>query len=420
MTIILITAIMTIIAVMIVLNFSTGEKKIEHRLERLYGIHDSAFARAMGVLLGPAIVGGNRVEVLINGDRIFPAMLAAIRGATTSINFESFIYWSGTTGEAFAEALVERARAGVKVHLLVDWLGSNKMEKKLLETMKEGGVQIQRFHQPHWHNLARLNNRTHRKVLVVDGSIGFTGGVGISDQWTGNAQDPAHWRDTHFKVEGPVVAQMQSVFLDNWIKATGVVLHGNDYFPELVPVGPIAAQMFSSSPSGGSESMHLMYMLAITAAEKSILLSSAYFVPDELTLQTLVAALKRGVDVQIITPGKYIDTEMVRRASRAVWGDLLAAGAKIYEYEPTMYHCKVMIVDELMVSAGSTNFDTRSFNLNDEANLNIYDAAFAQQQVAIFRDDLAHSRQITLQQWRQRPWTEKLWEHAAAVMRSQL
>lgn len=420
MTIILITAIMTIIAVMIVLNFSTGEKKIEHRLERLYGIHDSAFARAMGVLLGPAIVGGNRVEVLINGDRIFPAMLAAIRGATTSINFESFIYWSGTTGEAFAEALVERARAGVKVHLLVDWLGSNKMEKKLLETMKEGGVQIQRFHQPHWHNLARLNNRTHRKVLVVDGSIGFTGGVGISDQWTGNAQDPAHWRDTHFKVEGPVVAQMQSVFLDNWIKATGVVLHGNDYFPELVPVGPIAAQMFSSSPSGGSESMHLMYMLAITAAEKSILLSSAYFVPDELTLQTLVAALKRGVDVQIITPGKYIDTEMVRRASRAVWGDLLAAGAKIYEYEPTMYHCKVMIVDELMVSAGSTNFDTRSFNLNDEANLNIYDAAFAQQQVAIFRDDLAHSRQITLQQWRQRPWTEKLWEHAAAVMRCQL
>ena len=420
MTIILITAIMTIIAVMIVLNFSTGEKKIEHRLERLYGIHDSAFARAMGVLLGPAIVGGNRVEVLINGDRIFPAMLAAIRGATTSINFESFIYWSGTTGEAFAEALVERARAGVKVHLLVDWLGSNKMEKKLLETMKEGGVQIQRFHQPHWHYLARLNNRTHRKVLVVDGSIGFTGGVGISDQWTGNAQDPAHWRDTHFKVEGPVVAQMQSVFLDNWIKATGVVLHGNDYFPELVPVGPIAAQMFSSSPSGGSESMHLMYMLAITAAEKSILLSSAYFVPDELTLQTLVAALKRGVDVQIITPGKYIDTEMVRRASRAVWGDRLAAGAKIYEYEPTMYHCKVMIVDELMVSAGSTNFDTRSFNLNDEANLNIYDAAFAQQQVAIFRDDLAHSRQITLQQWRQRPWTEKLWEHAAAVMRSQL
>ena len=166
--------------------------------------------------------------------------------------------------------------------------------------------------------------------------------------------------------------------------------------------------------------MHLMYMLAITAAEKSILLSSAYFVPDELTLQTLVAALKRGVDVQIITPGKYIDTETVRRASRAVWGDLLAAGAKIYEYAPTMYHCKVMIVDELMVSAGSTNFDTRSFNLNDEANLNIYDAVFARQQVAIFRDDLAHSRQITLQQWRQRPWTEKLWEHAAAVMRSQL
>lgn len=420
MAIMLVTALVTIVAVVMVLNIATGEKQIEHRIERLHATHDAGFSRAMGVLLGPAIVGGNRVEVLLNGDEIFPAMLAAISGATISITFESFIYWSGTTGEALADALVERARAGVKVHLLVDWLGSNKMEEELVDRMKQGGVEIRRFHQPHWYNLARLNNRTHRKVLVVDGIFGFTGGVGISDLWTGDAQDPEHWRDTHFKVEGPVVAQMQSVFLDNWTKATGRVLHGDDYFPELIPVGPLPAQMFSSSPSGGSESMHLMYMLAITAAEESILLSSAYFVPDELTVRTLVAALKRGVDVQIIVPGEHIDTETLRRASRAVWGDLLAAGAEIYEYEPTMYHCKVMIVDELLVSVGSTNFDNRSFSLNDEANLNIYDAAFARQQVAIFRDDLARSRQIALEQWRQRPWTEKLWEHAAALLRSQL
>jgi len=304
--------------------------------------------------------------------------------------------------------------------VLLDWLGSNKLEDKLLDTMKEEGVEIRRFHRPRWYNLARLNNRTHRKILVTDGIIGFTGGVGISDLWTGDAQDPDHWRDSHFKVEGPVVAQMQSVFLDNWTKATGVVLHGVDYFPELAPVGTIPAQMFSSSPSSGSESMHLMYMLAITAAEESILLSSAYFVPDELMVETLVATLKRGVRVQIITPGKNIDSATVRHASRALWGDLLAAGAEIYEYQPTMYHCKVMIVDGLMVSVGSTNFDNRSFRLNDEANLNLYDTAFARQQSVVFRDDLTRSHQVTFEQWRQRPWTEKFREHSSALLRSQL
>jgi len=420
MVIVLITVIVTIVVTVIALNFTTGEKTIQKRIERLYAVHGPEFSRAMGVLLGPAIIGGNRVEVLVNGDRIFPAMLAAIRSATTTITFESFIYWSGTIGEEFARVLAERARAGVRVHVLLDWLGSNKLEDKLLDTMKEEGVEIRRFHRPRWYNLARLNNRTHRKILVTDGIIGFTGGVGISDLWTGDAQDPDHWRDSHFKVEGPVVAQMQSVFLDNWTKATGVVLHGVDYFPELAPVGTIPAQMFSSSPSSGSESMHLMYMLAITAAEESILLSSAYFVPDELMVETLVATLKRGVRVQIITPGKNIDSATVRHASRALWGDLLAAGAEIYEYQPTMYHCKVMIVDGLMVSVGSTNFDNRSFRLNDEANLNLYDTAFARQQSVVFRDDLTRSHQVTFEQWRQRPWTEKFREHSSALLRSQL
>jgi cardiolipin synthase len=407
-------------ALLVALSFSHRDEMVEHRIPRLYSTDDPDFARAMGALLGPAIVGGNRFEVLLNGDRIFPAMLGAIRGARRTITFESYIYWSGEVGKQFADALAERSRAGVKVHVLLDWVGSKKMDPQQLKAMRAAGVEVRKFHRPHWYHLGRVNNRTHRKVLVVDGEAGFTGGVGIADQWRGDAQDQDHWRDTHFRAEGPVVAQMQAVFLDNWIKATGAVLHGPDYFPQLKPSGKGSAQMFSSSPSGGSQNMQLMYLLAITAAERSIHLSTAYFVPDPLTLRTLADALKRGVKLQIILPGKHTDAEAVRRAGRARWEPLLEAGAEIYEYLPTMYHCKVMIVDGLLVSVGSTNFDNRSFQLNDEANLNIYDAAFAARQIAIFRDDLARSRRISLEEWQQRPRLEKLWEHAASLLGAQL
>lgn len=407
-------------AVIVVLNFATGEKKIEHSVERLYSAADPAFGRAMGVLLGPAILHDNRFEALLNGDRIFPAMLTAIRDATKTITFESYIYWSDAIGKAFAEALAERARAGVKVHVLLDWVGSNKMDPTHLAVMEAAGVEVRKFHKPDWYSLARMNNRTHRKVLVVDGKVGFTGGVGIAGLWTGNAQDPQHWRDTHFRAEGPVVAQMQAVFLDNWIKATGAVLHGDDYFPALREAGDEAAQMFSSSPSGGSDSMHLMYLLAISAAHHSIHLSSAYFVPDALSTRALVDALERGVKVTIIVPGKHSDAAIVRRASRARWGALLAAGAEIHEYQPTMYHCKVLIVDGLMVSVGSTNFDTRSFRLNDEANLNIYAADFARRQIEVFNADLSQSRQISLRAWQRRPLAEKFLEHAASLVGAQL
>jgi cardiolipin synthase len=411
---------LTVAAVLVALNFTNREKKVEQRIVRLYSAADPDFSRAMGVLLGPAIVGGNRFDVLLNGDQIFPAMLAAILDAQKSITFETFIYWSGTVGKKFADALAERSRAGVKVHVLLDWIGSQKMDPAQLALMEQAGIEVRKFHQPHWYNLARMNNRTHRKVLVVDGEVGFTGGVGIADQWNGDAQHPNHWRDTHFRAEGPVVAQMQAVFLDNWIKATGVVLHGPDYFPALKPVGTGAAQVFGSSRSGGSESMQLMYLLAITAAQRTIHLSTAYFVPDALTLRTLADALTRGVKVQIITPGKHTDAESARRASRARWGPLLEAGAEVYEYLPTMYHCKVMIVDALLVSVGSTNFDNRSFQLNDEANLNIYDADFAARQIEVFRGDLARSRRISLREWRQRPRGEKLWERAASLFGAQM
>ncbi|HKP67435.1 MAG TPA: phospholipase D-like domain-containing protein [Casimicrobiaceae bacterium] len=411
---------LTVVVGLIALNFRTGEKQIEQTVARLYETSDPQFQRAMGVLLGPPIIAGNRFDVLVNGDMIFPAMLSAIRSARETITFESYIYWSGDVGRAFAEALAERARAGVHVHLLLDWLGSSKLDPAQLALMVKAGVEVRRFHEPRWYQLARLNNRTHRKLLIVDGKVGFTGGVGIADEWSGNAQDAMHWRDTHFRAEGPVVAQMQAVFMDNWIKVTGNVLHGAGYFPALAAAGASRGQMFSSSPEGGSESMHLMYLLAITAATRSIDLSSAYFVPDALTQAALVSAAKRGVKIRIITPGEHIDAETVRRASRAGWGDLLRAGIEIHEYQPTMFHCKVLVVDALWISVGSTNFDSRSFAINDEANLNIDDAAFARRQIEIFEADLARSKRVTLAAWEQRPLSEKLLEHAAALLRTQL
>ena len=418
--IVLLTALVTGALVLLALNFTAGEKKVQHEVPRLYSTAGPQFERALGSLLGPGIVDGNEVTELLNGDQIFPPMLAAIQAAKTSVTFETYIYWSGDIGKQFADALSERARAGVRVHVLLDWVGSAKMEDSYLTEMEEAGVEIKKFHKPHWYNLARLNNRTHRKLLVVDGQVGFTGGVGIAPEWTGNAQNPDHWRDSHYLVRGPAVAQMQATFLDNWLKVTGKVLHGDAYFPAIKPVGTQKAQMFSSSPSSGSESMQLMYHLAITAAERSIDLSVAYFVPDELTRKLLLDALGRGVRVRLVTPGEYTDTETVKAASRATWGELLQAGAEIYEYRPTMYHCKVMIVDQLLVSVGSTNFDNRSFRLNDEANLNVYDTKFAQRQTQVFEDDIKRSRRVTHGEWLQRPLRERLAEKMTGLLRSQL
>ena len=413
-------AVVTLAATLLVMNFKPGEKRIERRIERFYSTGDPRFARELSVLLGPPLVGGNRVQVLRNGDEIFPPMLAAIRAAQHSVNFESYIYWSGAIGKAFADALAERARAGVQVHVLLDAIGAAKIDPAWVAQMEAAGVQVRKYHPVSWYQLGRLNNRTHRKLLVTDGKVGFTGGVGIAPEWTGRAQDPAHWRDTHFRVEGPVVGQMQAVFLDNWIKVSGEVLHGSDYFPELGDAGGQRAQMFSSSPSGGSESMELMYQLAITSASRTIDLSSAYFVPDELTRRALVAALRRGVKVRIVVPGEHIDSETSRSASRALWEEPLAAGALIAEYGPTMFHCKVLIVDGLLTSVGSTNFDNRSFRLNDEASLNVVDAAFATEQTAIFEADLLKSKPVSLADWRERPWRERLGDRVASLIGSQL
>ena len=410
----------TLIAVALLINFHTPEKKVQHQVHHLYGVLDPQFEREMGTLLGPAILPGNQVTALQNGDEIFPAMLKAIRAAQYTINFETYIYWSGRTGEEFAEALIERVRADVKIHLMLDWLGSKKMSPQLVKRMQDAGVQIERYHALHWYSLGKLNNRTHRKVLIVDGRIGFTGGVGIADEWTGHAEDPDHWRDMHFRIEGPVVAQFQAAFLDNWIKTTGRVLNGDTYFPTLTPVAEIKMHMFMSSPAGGSESMRLMYLMAITAAQRSIDIEAAYFIPDALMSRELIRARERGVRIRLLLPDKHIDSETVRIASKRAWGSLLEQGVEIHRYEPTMLHCKMLIFDQYMVSVGSTNFDMRSFELNDEASLNIYDSAFAQGMTEVFEADLKASTSYNFSRWKNRPLSEKMAEVVLIPIKSQL
>ena len=414
------TVLLTALAIVLAANFKTPEKALERKLEHRYAVADPQFRREMGVMLGPGIVPGNHVDDLQNGDEIFPAMLAAIRAAQHTITLETYIYWSGEVGRQFAEALSERARSGVAVKVMVDWAGSIKMEDALIQTMRDAGVELHQYRPLHWYNITRLNNRTHRKLLVVDGRIGFTGGVGIADLWSGHAQDPKHWRDLHFRIEGPVVAQMQAAFNDNWIKTTGVVLNGEAYFPPLQRVGDTDAHVFVASPAGGSESMHLMYLMSIAAAERSIDLQAAYFVPDPLIMKALLAARQRGVRVRVVVPGKFIDSDTVRLASRAQWGELLEAGVEIHEYQPTMMHNKLLIVDGLMVSVGSTNFDVRSFRLNDEASLNVYDAGFAARMTEVFEDDLKHTVRYTHEIWARRPLKEKLVEKFIRPLRSQL
>lgn len=409
-----------IVATLLARNFSTSEKALISLMPHTHAVADAQFKREMGVLLGPAILPGNKVTALQDGDEIFPDMLAAIASAQRSITFETYIYWSGAVGQQFADALTERARAGVSVLVTVDWLGSVKMDDALLDQMRAGGVRVEKYRPLNWYNLDRVNKRTHRKLLVIDGRIGYTGGVGIADQWSGKGQDPDHWRDSHFRIEGPAVAQLQAAFNDNWIKMTGTTLTGEAFFPTLPAAGDSPAHLFLASPEGGSESMHLMYLMAITAATGSIDLEASYFVPDELLIHALLEARRRGVKIRILVPGEHIDSDTVRLSSRADWGPLLAAGVQIAEYQPTMLHVKMLVIDNELVSVGSTNFDVRSFRLNDEASLNIYDHDFAAQMTAVFERDWSHGKVYDLAMWERRPLREKFMETVVAPLKSQL
>ena len=409
----------TLFIVLIIQNATSRERKVNYQISP-FSAGDPTFRRCMDHLLGPPLVDGNSIRSLINGDEIFPAMIQAVRSAKRSITFETYIYWSGEIGETFSDVLAERAAAGVRVHVLLDWVGSAKLDAKALQRMKDAGVQVEKYRPLRWYNLSRVNSRTHRKILVVDGRVGFTGGVGIADQWQGNAEGPEHWRDSHFQIDGPAVAHLQAAFLDNWLKTRREVLNEDDYFPELQSAGDALAQVFKSSPREGSGGARLMFLMSIAAAKQQILIANAYFVPDDGCVDALVAARKRNVQVAVIVPGHHIDTAITRRASRSRWGKLLEAGVKIYEFQPTMYHCKVMVVDECWTTVGSTNFDNRSFRLNDEANLNVLNEDFAKNQIRVFFDDLKRSSEVSLADWRNRPLLEKIADFLAGLFRSQV
>jgi cardiolipin synthase len=400
-------------------NVRTTEKRLLYRPRRLYTSGDADFRRALGILLGPPLVSGNKITTLVNGEQIYPAMLDAIRSAQTNITFETFVFRDGV-GATFVEELANAARRGVTVHMLLDWLGSRTMNQSLLSAARAAGCDLQIYHPPSWYHLGRLNNRTHRKLLIVDGKVGFTGGVGMGIEWKDGLRGMPPWRETHFRAEGPVVAQMQAVFVDNWIKTTGRVLHGAEYFPKLVSVGNMDAQMFGSSPVGGSESMHLMVLLALTAAKTSIDIENAYFVPDRLTVEALCSAARRGVRVRIVVAGRHTDARIGRWAAQGLYGELLEAGIQLYEYQPTMMHCKVLVIDGMWSSVGSANFDDRSFRLNDEANLNVFSEELAREQIELIDADIKQSRRMALNKWRHRKFGRRINERLALLLRSQL
>jgi cardiolipin synthase len=396
----------------------SGEKRIGYPIHTDYSVNDPEFASSMSHLLGAPLVEGNRVVELLNGDQVFPAMLEAIRGARKTITLEQFIWSSGVVSTQFVAALTERARAGVKVYLLVDTLGAGKLRRWDRDQLVRAGAQFVCYNPPLLFRLLRANHRTHRKIMVVDGRIGFTGGVCLSDGWQGNAEPP-HWRDTHFRVEGPVVGQLQGVFMDNWLQMRSEVLHGENCFPELKSTGSMKAQYFKSGPRDAAENARLAYHLSIAAARKTIRLAHCHFLPDGLLREALMDARRRGVKVEVIVPSK-IDNFVVKKAARSRWRGLLEAGVEFYEYQPTLYHCKIMIVDDVWVTAGSVNFDERSFRINDEANLNVLDREFAATLTRSFEIDKSKSQRLTAEKFRSRSAFSKFLDHFFGLFRAQL
>jgi cardiolipin synthase len=407
-----------------------ASESLRHRREggRGYTLEDcpdvgsEGFLRAAEALTQAPISRGNRAEILINGDRIFPAMLDAIGSARHTLNLLTYIYWRGEIGSRVADAVCGRATAGVSCRVLLDALGSLKMDPDLLDRMTDCGVRVSRFRPPKPYAIRRGNNRTHRKLLILDGRIGFTGGVGIADEWTGDAQDPDHWRDTHVRVEGPVVRGLLGSFAENWLEATGEVLAGADDLPELEPIpGERAAMLAIRSSAGvGDTDVETVFFLTIAAARRSIDLTSAYFAPRPAFLHALADSARSGVAIRVLVPGPHIDKDIVRHTARSVYGQLLEAGVRVFEYQPTMLHAKSLVVDGAWSTVGSANFDNRSFQLNDETVLGVQDEAFAAQLTETFEHDLERSTEITLDTWRSRPLIDRPREAAARLLRREL
>ena len=393
---------------------------MRYHMKHQFSVRDLAFSQTMYALTGSPLMDGNHVEILRNGVQIFPSMLSAIRLAQKTINLEFYIYWDGEIGRQFAEALAERARAGVAVKVILDSVGSAQMSQSLIDFLLRNGIDLEWYHPLRWYTLSRLNHRTHRKLMVIDGTVGFSGGVGIADEWLGDADAKNHWRETVVRLEGPAVTQLQFAFMDNWVKSRGELLTGLDYFPQVEARGHHLTQVIKSSPSEGSSAVKLLYIVSIVSATKSIYISNAYFVPDRDTLRALEGAVRRGVDVRVIVPGEYTDVPLVREASRMHYELMLRRGIRIFEYQPTMMHAKTMVVDGIWSTVGSSNFDERSFRLNDEVNVNVYNEEIAQQMESMFFHDLARCEEITLRKWFRRPRWSRIKEALADVLKPQL
>lgn len=408
------------VATILAFLFTPTEDSPEYGLKHEFAIESEEFLPSITGVTDTPFLPGNKLEILNNGDEFYPVMLKAIEAAQQSITIEAYIYWAGETGLRFAQALAAKAQAGLPVKILLDAVGSATISDEILDTLKNGGCQVEWYHPVFWYTVDRINNRTHRKSLIIDGRIGFTGGAGIADHWLGHAQDSKHWRDIQIRLEGAAVAPLQTAFVRNWLETTGEVVSGPEFFPPMEQMGKLAVQSILSSPETGSSTVRLLYYLSIVCARKFIFIANPYFIPDKQAIKILTDARQRGVDVKIMVSGIHNDNFLARRNSTRLYGPLLAAGVEIYEYNQTMLHHKFMVCDGVWATVGTTNFDNRSFALNDENNVCAYDREFAAQWERIFQKDLPGCQKIELEQWRRRGLFIKASELVAMFLKSQV
>jgi cardiolipin synthase len=403
------------------LAYLTTPKAVPPRygLSHEFEIESAEFLATIAGASSSPFVGGNAVELLNNGDAFYPRMLDAVATARVSITIEAYIYWAGEIGLLFARALAERSQAGVTVKILLDAIGSASIGKEILHTLEGGGCQVAWYNPIHWYTLGRFNNRTHRKSLIVDGHIAFTGGAGIADHWRGDARGPHEWRDMQVRVEGPAVVPLQAGFAHNWQQTTGELLSGAMYYPSIEPCGPLNAQTLMSSPQSGGSTVRIMYYLSIVCARKSIYIANPYFIPDAVAIETLIDARRRGIDVRIMVSGDRNDNWLARQNSVRLFGPLLEAGIEIFEYDRTMLHHKTMVVDGVWLTIGTTNFDNRSFAHNEESNVCVFDRGLGGQLQQIFLDDMALCERIELEKWRRRGLWARTQEFLASFLEEQ-
>jgi cardiolipin synthase len=381
------------------------------KIESSHTADHPLFPAYVAALLNAQATGGNAYTVLTNGDQIFPAMLGAIRAAKRRISFETYIYEKGTVGEQFTAALEAAGKRGVRVTLITDAMGSKKIPEEWRERLRAAGVQLGEFGQPRWYSLEELNYRTHRKILVVDGATGFTGGVGVADHWLGNADSKEHWRDMMVRIEGPAARLMEGAFTENEVETLGPLAPIVDP-PPVIPAQPNdSAMVLRSSPTGGANDLKRLYMISIAAARRSLEICSPYFLTDETSRWELEQAVNRGVRIRILVEGDITDAKPVKYSSRDAYEHLMEQGIEIYEYQPTMMHTKLLVVDGVWSIFGSANFDNRSLELNDEMNVAVSDPALAAQLLRDFEHDLQRAKKLDLQEWRRRGPLEKIREH---------